>query len=286
MHSSLTRRRVVTTAASTCTLPLFAINRARANAPEFQYKLANDSPMSHPNTIRGQQACNRIKQESNGRIEITQFPNNQLGGDTDMLSQLRSGALEFFLLSGGILSTFVPITSVYGVGYAFKSYDQVWAALDGELGALIRKRVEAAGLHCFETCWDNGFREITSSTHPITSPEDLKGYKIRVPVNPLYVSTFQYLGASPTSINFSEVYSALQTRLVEGQENALVIVESAKLYEVQKYLSTTRHIWDGYLMLANARAWRRLPPDLQEIVTRNFNTQGKLQRSDTAERLS
>ena len=277
MLATINRRGLLAAGAA---LPLFAIGRARAAAPEFEYKLANDSPMTHPNTIRGQEACDRIFKETNGRLKVNQFPNNQLGGDTDMLSQLRSGALEFFLLSGGIYSTFVPVASIYGVGYAFKNYDDVWRAMDGELGRFIARASEKAGIHAYEKLWDNGFRQISSSTHPINTPADLKGFKIRVPVNPLYLSTFEALGASPTSINFSEVYSALQTKIVEGQENPLLNIETAKLYEVQKYISMSRHIWDGYLMLANNRALKALPADIQAVVQRVFDETALVQRAD------
>jgi tripartite ATP-independent transporter DctP family solute receptor len=243
----LISRRIVLTAAA---LPLPGLLRARGDDPEFDIKFGNDNPMSHPNTIRQQEAADRIYTNTNGRVKISLFPNNQLGGDTDMLSQLRSGALEFMSLSGLILSTYTPITSIYGIGYAFAGYKQAWDAIDGDLGGLIRGTVNKVGLHAFDKVWDNGFREISSSTHPIRSPDDLKGYKIRVPVSPLWTSMFEAFGAAPASINFNEVYSALQTKIVEGQENPLVNIETAKLYEVQKYVSMTRHMWDGYLILA------------------------------------
>jgi tripartite ATP-independent transporter DctP family solute receptor len=263
-------------------LPLPGLLRARGDAPEFEMKLGNDNPMSHPNTIRQQQAVDRILNETNGRVKISVFPNNQLGGDTDMLSQLRSGALEFMTLSGLILSTFTPLSSIYGIGYAFPDYKSVWAAMDGDLGAMIRASIDKAGLYGFDKIWDNGFRQISSSTHPIRTPEDLKGYKIRVPVSPLWTSMFEAFGAAPASINFSEVYSALQTKIVEGQENPLVNIETAKLYEVQKYISMTRHMWDGFVMLANGRNWRGLPADVRVVITKNFNAAAEDQRSDYA----
>src|SRR6478752_1404815 len=107
-------------------------------APEFQLKYANNSPTAHPLNVRAVEAMERIKQETNGRVEIQIFPNNQLGSDTDMLSQLRSGAIEFFTLSGLILSTLVPPASINGVGFAFSDYQTVWKAMDGDLGAYIR----------------------------------------------------------------------------------------------------------------------------------------------------
>jgi TRAP-type transport system periplasmic protein len=117
----------------------------------------------------------------------------------------------------------------------------------------VRGAIGKAGLHAFDTMWDNGYRQITSSTHPIVAPEDLRGFKIRVPVSPLWMSMFKALGASPAAINFNEVYSALQTRIVEGQENPVSLINLSKFYEVQKYVSSTNHMWDGFWTLARRR---------------------------------
>ena len=122
--------------------------------------------------------------------------------------------------------------------------------------------------------WDNGFRQTTSSTKPINGPDDFKGFKIRVPVSPLWTSMFKAFDAAPASINFSEVYSALQTKIVEGQENPLALISTAKLYEVQKYCSLTNHMWDGFWFLANRRAWEALPEDVRAIVASNINAAG------------
>ncbi|MGD0102542.1 MAG: TRAP transporter substrate-binding protein [Rhodopila sp.] len=260
-------------------LPLFAIN---TRAADFSLKLANNSPVTHPQTVRQQEAIDRIKAATNGQVEIQLFPNNQLGSDTDMLSQLRSGAIDLFTLSGLILATLVPAASINGIGFAFNDYDTVWKAMDGKLGAYVRSEIDRRGLIAMDKMWDNGFRQITSSTHPIKAPADLKGFKIRVPVSPLWTSMFQALGASPISINFSEVYSALQTRIAEGQENPLSLIEIAKLYEVQKYVSMTSHMWDGFWMLANKRGFSALPPDAQVIVARELNKSALEERADIA----
>jgi tripartite ATP-independent transporter DctP family solute receptor len=254
----------------------------RARAAEFTYKFGSNLPATHPLNVRMQEAAAKILEESGGRVEIRVFPNNQLGGDTDMLSQLRSGALEMFTLSGNILSTLSKPTSLYGVGYAFADYKQVWAAVDGDLGNHLRGLIGKLNLHALDRMWDNGFRQITSSTHPINTPEDLKGFKIRVPVSPQWTSLFKALGASPTSINFSEVYSALQTKIVDGQENAIQLIENAKLYEVQKYVCVTNHMWDGFFFLVNGRAWAKLPAPLQEVVAKNINAAALREREDLA----
>ena len=161
-----------------------------------------------------------------------------------MLSQLRVGALECFTLSGvNVLSTLIPTASVWGVGFAWKDYDTLWRALDGKLGTSLRAQITKAGLIPMEKIWDNGFRQITTSTHSISKPEDLEGMKILVPISALWTMLFETLGASPTGINFAEVYSALQTKVVDGQESPPAIISAAKLYEVQKYCSLTNHMW-------------------------------------------
>ena len=275
----MTRRRFVGAAGAAAAFGTAFVTR-RAGAAEFALKYAHNSQVTHPLHIRTTEAAERIKQQTGGRVEIQIFPNNQLGGDTDMLSQVRSGAIDFFTLSGLILATLVPVASINGIGFAFKSYDQVWPAMDGELGAHVRGAIAKANLIAFEKMYDNGYRQMTSSTHPIESAADLKGFKIRVPVSPLWTSMFKAFGAAPTGINFSEVYSALQTKVVEGQENPLAIIATAKLYEVQKYLSTTNHMWDGFWFLANARGFNALPKDVQDVIARNFNQSALDERVD------
>ena len=258
-------------------LPLTA---ARAQKAEFSYKFANNLPVTHPLNVRAAEMVEAIRAETKGRVDIQVFPNNQLGSDTDMLSQLRSGALEMFTLSGLILSTLVPATSINGIGFAFADYDTVWKALDGDLGAWVRAQIAKAGIVPMERIWDNGFRQITSSSKPISTADDLRGFKIRVPVSPLWTSMFKALEASPASINFAETYSALQTKIVDGQENPLAIIATAKLYEVQKFCSITNHMWDGFWFLANKKAWDRLPEDLRAVVARHVDAAALAERGD------
>ena len=254
---------------------------ARAQQAEFNYKFANNLPESHPFVARAREMAAAIKTETQGRFDLQVFPNSQLGSDTDMLSQVRSGGVEFFTLSGLILATLVPAASINGIGFAFPDYATVWKAMDGDLGAYVRGEINKAGLEVMDKIWDNGFRQTTSSTKPINGPDDFKGFKIRVPVSPLWTSMFKAFDASPASINFAEVYSALQTRIVEGQENPLALISTAKLYEVQKYCSLTNHMWDGYWFLANRRALEALPPDIRTIVEKNVNDAALKARADT-----
>jgi tripartite ATP-independent transporter DctP family solute receptor len=254
----------------------------RAQQAEFTYKYANNLPDSHPMNARAREMAAAIKAETNGRFDLQIFPSSQLGSDTDTLSQVRSGGVEFFTLSGLILSTLVPAASINGIGFAFPDYATVWKAMDGELGAYVRQQIAKANLVAMDKIWDNGFRQTTSSTKPINAPDDLKGFKIRVPVSPLWTSMYKAFDSAPTSINFNEVYTALQTKVVDGQENPLAIISTAKLNEVQKYCSLTNHMWDGFWFLANRRAWERLPEDVRAIVAKHVNAAGVKEREDVA----
>jgi TRAP-type transport system periplasmic protein len=280
----LSRRRLLASGTSMVLAGAVAAPRiARAQQAEWTYKYANNLPDSHPMNIRAREMAAAIKTQTGGRFDLQIFPSSQLGSDTDTLSQIRSGGVEFFTLSGLILATLVPAASINGLGFAFPSYDAVWRAMDGDLGVYVRGQIAKSGLVAMEKIWDNGFRQTTTSTKPIVTPDDFKGMKLRVPPSPLWTSMFKALDAAPASINFNEVYSALQTKIVDGQENPLAIISTAKLYEVQKYCSLTNHMWDGFWFLANQRAWEALPPDVRDIVATNINNAGLKEREDVAE---
>jgi tripartite ATP-independent transporter DctP family solute receptor len=276
----VTRRAMLKSAAVVAALPAASIWPRRARAAEFSFKYGNQVQPNHPVTVGFQKAVDRIKEETGGRVEINMFPNNALGGDTDMLPQIRSGALELYTTSPLILASLVNVAAINGLGFAFKDSDTAWRAMDGDLGELVRKEIRLRGLTPMEKIWDSGYRQVTSSIKPIQSADDLAGFKIRVPISPLWTSLFKAFGAAPTGINFGEVYSALQTKIVDGQETPLVSIDSAKLYEVQKYCSVTNHMWDGYWCLANTRAFESMPRDLQEIVARNINLAALDQRKE------
>lgn len=274
-------RRTFSIGAGAAVATTFAIRKARA--AEFTYKFANNTPPTHPVNIRAQEAAAKIKEETKGRFELQIFPFSQLGSDTDTLGQIRSGAVDFFNLSGLILSTFVPAAAISGVGFAFDNYDTVWKALDGKLGEFIRAEIaKSRQIIAFEKCWDNGYRQTTTSSKPILSPADFEGTKLRVPPAPLWTSMFKAFGASPVTINFNEVYTALQSKIVDGQENPLSLIESAKLYEVQTYCSTTNHMWDGFWFLANRKNWEALPEDIQASITKHINAAAVAERADIA----
>lgn len=253
-----------------------------ASAAEFNWKFASELPAAHPSSVRAAEAIAKVKEASGGRLAIEPFFGAALGSATDMLSQVRSGAIEMQYLAPANLATVDPRASLHSVPFAFESYDKVWPALDGGVGAVLRSVYEKVGLFALDKPWDHGYRQITTSTKPIATPQDLVGVKMRVAVVPLYVSLFKSLGAATTAINFSELYTALQSRVVDGQENPLPLIESARLYEVQKYCSKTSHTWEGYFVAANQRAWNNLPKNLQDVVATQFNRAAELQRADLA----
>jgi tripartite ATP-independent transporter DctP family solute receptor len=253
-------------------------------AAEFEFKLGVNTPDNHPLTIRLTEAAKAIGAQSSGRLNVTVFANSQLGGDPEMLSQLRAGGIDLLAAPSMTLSTLVPLSGLPSVGFAFQSYDQVWAAMDGGVGDVVRDAIGKTGIVATKKMLDNGFRQITSSSsRQLNSVEDLKGFKIRVPVTALLTSLFSGLGALPSSISYSELYSALQTHIVEGQENPLAQVSTGKLYEVQKYCALSNHCWSGYWIVANRRALSSLPADLLQILNDSFDAAAIKERGDLLE---
>src|SRR6195952_1281564 len=279
---AVSRRKLIATASGMCAASVLP-RRAMA-AADFEFKLGVNTPDTHPLTLRLIEAAKAIGTQSSGRLNVTVFPNSQLGGDPEMLSQLRAGGIDLLAAPSLTLSTLVPLSGLPSIGFAFASYDQVWAAMDGGVGEVVRDAIGKAGIVPMKKVWDNGCRQITpSSSRQLNSVDDLKGFKIRVPVTALLTSLFSGLGALPSSISYNELYSALQTHIVEGQENPLAQVSTGKLYEVQKYCALSNHCWSGYWIVANRRALTGLPAELQEIVASNFDATAIKERADLVE---
>src|ERR1700755_1566888 len=187
-----TRRALLAGAAA---FPLLTMLKWPASAAEFELKYATGQAPSHPVNLRAQEALARIREATSGRVDIKLFPANQLGSDTDLLTQVRNGSVEFFNLSSLILATLVPISGSNRAGFAFKNYDEVWGAMDGQLGDHIRSEIAKTPIFTVSKIWDNGFRHVTSSTREIRAPADLKGFKLRVPPAPPLPSLFKALDA-------------------------------------------------------------------------------------------
>jgi tripartite ATP-independent transporter DctP family solute receptor len=268
-------------AGTAATLAAVAGVRGTARAAQFRYKYASNLSADHPLNVMMHECWNAVRTETNGLLDVQVFPNSQLGGDTSVLQQLRSGAVQFFTLDGGILQSIVPVAAIQGIGFAFSDSGQAFRALDGPLGDYVRGDIRKAGLYVHPKMWENGMRQITSGSHPIRNVADLSGFKIRTPAGELWVDLFRALGASPAPLNFNEVYTALQTHVFDGQENPYAIIDTSRLYEVQKYLSVTNHMWSAYHLLGNQDAWNALPAAVQTVVDRNLTKYALLQRRDT-----
>ena len=267
-------------ASSSAAFASIAVIKAPAKAADFSGKAGTNQAVDHPLSVAMKDLWDNVRKESGGRVDVTVFPNNQLGGDTAMLTQLRSGALQVMTLDGAIMASVVPVAAIPSIGFAFKDSNAAFQAVDGRLGAYIRNEIAGKGMYAFEIIWENGMRNVTSSTHPIRNADDFAGFKIRTPPGNLYIELFKALGAAPTPINFSELYPALQTKIVDGQENPLLNIEFARMYEVQKYLSLTAHMWGGYWLITNGDFWASLPPDMKTVVSRNARTYGLRMRKE------
>lgn len=263
--------------AATSMAPGFAMAQA---GDKYTLKIAISLPESHPTPSALKAACAEILKESKGRLTIEVYPNGQLGSDTDTVSQVRSGAIDFVCTAGGtIWGNLVPVASITTMAFAFPDYPTVWKAIDGDLGAHMRSAFDKVNLVPVGKAFDHGFRQITNSAKPIMSPKDLSGMKIRVPASTILTSLFKSLDASPATVPIGELYTALQTKVVDGQENALPTIESTKIYEVQKYCSYTSHVWDYFLLVGNKRNWNQLPEDLRALATRVFDAEALKQRA-------
>jgi tripartite ATP-independent transporter DctP family solute receptor len=223
-----------------------------------------------------------VRKETRGQLDVTVFAQNNgaVIADPEILQQLQSGELEFFVLNGNILSQAHPSADIQGIPFAFTSSEQVTSLTDGKLGDLMRDGLSAAGVYLVPFgCMENGFKHITAVSKPIGTAADLEGFRMRTPGGKLFVEFYKALGADPRIVGFNRLYRALAEGQVDGQENPLVIAEENRLYEVCKYLSLTSHQWAGYNMIANNDFWRRLPVEIQEIVVRTTKTYVAQQRA-------
>ena len=251
-----------------------------ARAAQYEFRCTSDLPADHPSSLGMVQMWKAIERESGGRIHTQLFTGGQLGGAAATLSQVRLGAIQFFI-GGGVVSGVIPTWDITNIGFAFKDGDGVFRAMDGQLGAYIGREGASKGLHVLHSVWDSGMRDITTSSHPIRTADDMPGFKIRVVASKIIVDLFKTLGASPAPLSLGETYTALQTKVVDGQDTPLVTIETSRYYEVQKYLSLTDHNWSGLLVVANADLWKNLPSDLQTIIERNNTKYALIERHTT-----
>jgi tripartite ATP-independent transporter DctP family solute receptor len=267
---TLSRKRLLAIGAGAGAFASVGVLRWPGDAAQFTYKLANDQTPTHPMNVQTADALKRIAEASGGQLDVKLFPSSVLGGDPQMLAQLRSGALELVQMGNNIMGSVIPAAALLSMPFAFKNPQQYQTAANGPLGAYIGAAAAKIGLRKFDASFYGGFFEIQNRVRPINVPGDLKGLKIRVPPGPIDVGTFKAFEASPTVITLAEVYTSLQTHVIDGIEVPLPTVRNFKFYEQVKYCSLTHHSGLSYLLFANADAWQRLPKNLQEILDREF----------------
>jgi tripartite ATP-independent transporter DctP family solute receptor len=225
-----------------------------------------------------------VRDATDGRVEVeTCAQNNGIaGGDPAALQLLLAGEIHFFTLMGGLIGAVVPVAEMQGLPFVFRSHAHVFEVMDGEFGEYLRREMAARGLWALpRATFENGFRQISTRTRPIRGADDLVGLAIRTPAGKLFIDFFESLGARPVAINLNQLYGALQAGTVEAQENPLVVTEFNRLWEVQRYVSVTNHMWSGFNLLANLAAWTAIPEDVRALIERTAEQYAIRQRRDT-----
>jgi len=211
---------------------------------------------------------------SNGEIEVQIFPNSQLGGELEMVSQVRLGALDMAMAGSGIVAAIEPTFSITELPFIWKSRDQAWKVLNGPIGAKMFALLEPKGIKGLSWgVWD--MRGFLTVGFDVTKPDDLKGKKIRVIENPLYVRTIRAYGGNPVPMAWPEVYSALQQKAIDGVETNYHGMSDSKLYEVAKSLAVSDHIWTATVFMINKKKLESLPPKLQEVIAKAAKEAGE-----------
>lgn len=207
-----------------------------------------------------------VEEKSGGSIKVEIYPNSQLGGDTELTESVAMGTLQAALPSTSVLVTYSPDFGVMDMPYLFSKPENAFNAMDGDMGAYFNEKLDAVGIHCLGYSY-NGLRSMTNNVRPITKPEDLKGLKMRVMENQVFIDFFNTLGASATPMSFSELFTGLQQNTVDGQENPPSLIYASKFQEVQKYLSLTEHVNNFLGFIMNKSFYESLTPDQQQIVS-------------------
>ncbi|WP_298212959.1 TRAP transporter substrate-binding protein [Acidovorax sp.] len=236
-----------------------------AQAP-IKLTLGHNAAPGNPKALGAIYFAEQMAARSSGRITVQVAGAAQLGDDQTMLTAMRTGTLDMSVNSQGPVSAVVPEAAALGLPFLFSSLPQAWKLLDGPIGKELAHKFEAKNLVVL-AWWDNGIRQTTNNKRPVTKPDDLKGMKIRTPADPATVDLFEAMGASTQQINFSELYVAIQQGVVDGQENPLANIHSSKLYEVQKYLSLTRHKYESMPFLMSGISWKKLSEADRKLVS-------------------
>jgi tripartite ATP-independent transporter DctP family solute receptor len=227
----------------------------------FAFSLAKD----HPLGTGAQVFADAVAQKSGGKMKVTLFPNAVLGSDPQNLSAIRGGTLDFTSMATGLVASIDKQFGVFDLPFLFNSAQEAFAIVDGPVGTRMLDDLSKQGVIGLGI-WDLGFRNMTNSKRPIAKAEDVAGLKIRVIASPVYIDLFSTLGANPVPMTFGEVYGALESRAIDGQDNPVGVIESAKFAEVQKYLSLTRHVYTGMPFMMSKKTWDGMSEAERKII--------------------
>ncbi|NLL37638.1 MAG: DctP family TRAP transporter solute-binding subunit [Fretibacterium sp.] len=246
------------------------------------FKFAHSGSLEHQYQIGAEHFKKLVEEKSGGEMTVTIFPQAQLGGERDLAEGVRMGTIEVVSLAASNLATFVPELQVFGVPFLYTTLEQVYSVLDGEVGQELAEIILGKGFRNLGF-WEVGFRNITNNIRPVKVPEDMKGLKIRVQESKIWIEFMRSLGAIATPIPFGELYTALQQKVTDGEENPIATIYSMKFYEVQKYVTMTGHTYEPAVVIANPKWFNGLSEDQQRIILEATAETTTYQRAKLAE---
>jgi len=254
------------------------ISFAGAEAATIKIKLGVVTKPGSAQNIAAEKFKELIEQRTNRDIEVQIFHSASLGNETEILQQVQMNAVQMAIVTGGPFDTFDPMARVINYPFLFKDYAQVDKILDGPLGAEVLKSLEGSGFKglCFS---ENGFRNLTNNRRPVKSPEDIKGLKIRVMASAIHQAIWQALGANPTPMPWP-IYTELEQGVIDGQENPLWVMEVYKFYEIQKYMTISRHVYSYHIDVTSLQWWNTLNPGIQKMLQEAMVEAAVFQRKD------
>jgi tripartite ATP-independent transporter DctP family solute receptor len=241
-------------------------------------KLAHVVSTSAPYHIGAMELANLVEQKTKGQLKIEIYPGGQLGkGERECIEGLQIGTIDLVVTSTGPVGGFVPQMLVVDLPFLFRDNSHVDKVLDGPIGEGLLKDLSKAGIKGI-AFWENGFRNLTNNKRPIYKPEDVKGLKLRTMENEVHLHAFRTLGADPTPMTWGEVYTSLQQGVIDGQENPINIIRTHKIYEVNKNLALTGHVYSPALLLMNEKKFNSLPLALQKALMEAGKEAAKFER--------
>jgi tripartite ATP-independent transporter DctP family solute receptor len=227
----------------------------------FSYVQPKDSHMGYG----VQKFAEVVSAKSGGKITVKGYSDGTLGGDLQVLSSLQGGTIEMTTMPPGLMVGQAKVFGIFDVHFLFNDFKEADAVLDGPVGRKFIERLPpgVTGL----AYWDHGFRNVSNSRRPVAKVEDMQGLKLRVVQAPLFIDSFNAMGANAVPLAFTELYAAMETRAVDGQDNPIAAFEKNKFHEVQKHLSTTRHVYQPLIVLIGKKAWDSMSADERQLLT-------------------